>query len=216
MRFAARAATIAFFVFWHLVRWAAVWVALVAALRPRARRQAWFGDCLLALFRDLGATFIKVGQIMSTRPDLLPPHVIAALEKLQDQVGPFDYPWVQRTFLEDFGRPPEEIFEEFAREPIASASVAQVHRARLPGGRVVAVKVRRPKIDRIVQQDRAEPAGCRRHQAGAGPLPREGGGFPAAESRPSWIPGRRLGDENAPARPEGCAVSAKPSMSILA
>jgi len=153
MRFAARAATIAFFVFWHLVRWAAVWVALVAALRPRARRQAWFGDCLLALFRDLGATFIKVGQIMSTRPDLLPPHVIAALEKLQDQVGPFDYPWVQRTFLEDFGRPPEEIFEEFAREPIASASVAQVHRARLPGGRVVAVKVRRPKIDRIVQFD---------------------------------------------------------------
>lgn len=154
-RFWGRAVTIAFFVLWHGLRWFFGWLALLVAFRPREQRRRWFGDCLLGLFTDLGATFIKVGQIMSTRPDLLPPHVIAALEKLQDQVRPFSYAEVRQTILEDLGGVPEEIFEEFSKEPIASASVAQVHRARLPGGRVVAVKVRRPRIDQIVQFDLA-------------------------------------------------------------
>jgi ubiquinone biosynthesis protein len=153
--FLARAATIAFFLMWHFVRWFAVWLAMIVGARGQVRRRAWFGECLLGLFRDLGATFIKVGQIMSTRPDLLPPWVIDALEKLQDQVGPFEYEHVQRTLLEDFGRPPEELFEELARDPIASASVSQVHRARLHDGRIVAVKVRRPRIDEIVGFDLA-------------------------------------------------------------
>jgi ubiquinone biosynthesis protein len=155
LRFLGRAATIAFFLAWHFVRWFAVWLAMLVAFRPRARRQDWFGDCLLALFRDLGATFIKVGQIMSTRPDLLPPHVIRALEKLQDQVGPFDHADVVRTFQEELGAIPETLFAEFSREPIASASVAQVHRARLADGRVVAVKVRRPHLEKIVRFDLA-------------------------------------------------------------
>lgn len=153
LRFLGRAATIFFFVGWHFVRWFVVWLAQLLSWRPKARRQEWFGDCLLALFRDLGATFIKVGQIMSTRPDLFPPHVIHALEKLQDQVGPFAWADVQRTIFEDLGAIPEQAFREFSVDPIASASVAQVHRAVLADGRVVAVKVRRPRITQIVEFD---------------------------------------------------------------
>ena len=90
---------------------------------------------------------------LSTRPDLFPPHLIHELETLQDNVGPFPYEHVQRTFLEAFGKPPEEMFAEISPVPIASASVAQVHKARLPDGRIVAVKVRRPKIEQIVEFD---------------------------------------------------------------
>src|SRR5262245_22642901 len=81
----------------HLARFSVVWLAMAVALRPRSRRREWFGACVLALFRDLGATFVKVGQIMSTRPDLLPPHVIRALERLQDDVGPFPLGQVHET-----------------------------------------------------------------------------------------------------------------------
>jgi ubiquinone biosynthesis protein len=155
LRLVARAATIAAFLAWHTLRWLAVWLGLLLTLRSRERRRTWFGACLLALFRDLGATFIKLGQIMSSRPDLIPPHVILALEKLQDQVGPFAWEHVEQTLGEDFGAPPAALFESIEHEPIASASVAQVHRARLPGGRVVAVKVRRPRIVPIVDFDLA-------------------------------------------------------------
>jgi ubiquinone biosynthesis protein len=150
-----RAAVIALFLMWHSVRWFAGWLALLVTLRGKQVRQEWFAASLLALFRDLGATFIKVGQIMSTRPDLLPPHIVRALEQLQDRVGPFAFSHVQRMIGEDFGAPVEEIFAEWAPEPIASASVAQVHRARLPDGRLVAVKVRRPDLERIVPFDLA-------------------------------------------------------------
>src|SRR6185369_7768021 len=129
------------------------WVVLLLLLQPRGRRQDWFASCVVGLFRALGATFVKVGQIMSTRPDLFPPHVIKALETLQDNVGPFEYGLVQQTFLEEFGKPPEELFAEISPVPIASASVAQVHKARLKDGRIVAVKVRRPKLDELVAFD---------------------------------------------------------------
>jgi len=121
--------------------------------RSLADRQALFGQSVLSLFRRLGATFIKVGQIMSTRPDLLPPHVIAALSRLQDDVGPFPYHHVERTLAEDFGQPIASLYREFSPVPIASASVAQVHRARLPSGQVVAVKVRRPDIEELCAFD---------------------------------------------------------------
>jgi ubiquinone biosynthesis protein len=150
-----RAVVIAFFLAWHSVRWLFGWLAMLVTARDRAARQEWFAASLLALFRDLGATFIKVGQIMSTRPDLLPPHIIRALETLQDRVGPFAFAHVRRALGEDFGAPPEELFEELSQEPIASASVAQVHRARLHDGRLVAVKVRRPDLESIVPFDLA-------------------------------------------------------------
>jgi ubiquinone biosynthesis protein len=149
LRLFARALTILFLFVRTGVWYALGWCGMRLAGRDRASRQAFFGTCVFELFRDLGATFIKVGQIMSTRPDLLPPHVIEALQRLQDDVGPFPFSLVKKTIEADFARPLDELFVEFALRPIASASVAQVHKARLPGGELVAVKVRRPDIEEL-------------------------------------------------------------------
>jgi len=147
----------AFVIFWLLVETSVVYALRYLGMRAtgksRADRQAMFGKTVLGLFRRLGATFIKVGQIMSTRPDLLPPHVISALASLQDNVGPFPYSDVERTLSEDFGQPVADLFSEFSRTPIASASVAQVHKARLRSGQLVAVKVRRPDIEELCAFD---------------------------------------------------------------
>ncbi|HPH28849.1 MAG TPA: AarF/UbiB family protein [Pseudomonadota bacterium] len=153
LRLFLRALTILFLVVRTALRYGLGWTWLRLRGRPLSERQAFFGTCVLALFRSLGATFIKVGQIMSTRPDLLPPHVIAALSRLQDDVGPFPFAQVQRTIEEDLGRPLAELFAEFSPQPIASASVAQVHRARLPSGELCAIKVRRPDIEELCAFD---------------------------------------------------------------
>jgi ubiquinone biosynthesis protein len=100
-------------------------------------------------------TFIKVGQIMSTRPDLVPEYITQALIHLQDNVGPFPYEEVERTILEDLGQPVSLLFAEFSLTPLASASVAQVHKARLHDGQIVAVKVRRPDAAKICTFDLA-------------------------------------------------------------
>lgn len=134
-------------------RYCVGWCWMRLCGRGLEERQAFFGARVLALFRSLGATFIKVGQIMSTRPDLLPPHIISALSQLQDNVGPFDFDQVRKILAEDLGRPLREVFAAFDETPIASASVAQVHRAVLPAGDVVAVKVRRPNIEDLCAFD---------------------------------------------------------------
>ncbi|HEX2659331.1 MAG TPA: AarF/UbiB family protein [Polyangia bacterium] len=139
----------------HAARWWIGWIGLLLGFAGRARRQAWFGEVVLDSFRDLGVTFIKVGQIMSTRPDLLPDYITRALEHLQDDVGPFPSEQATRTIAEDFGRPASEIFAELAPVPIASASVSQVHKARLRDGRLVAIKVRRPKVIELCTFDLA-------------------------------------------------------------
>src|SRR3954466_6886090 len=154
-RLLARAARIGFLVGKHWVRFWLGWIALLFRRSGRARRQDWFGQVVLDLFRDLGATFIKVGQIMSTRPDLIPDHVSRALERLQDDVGPFPQQAAVRMIEEDFGRPMAELFAEFAPVPLASASVSQVHKARLPNGRIIAVKVRRPNVIELCTFDLA-------------------------------------------------------------
>lgn len=135
--------------------WFLGWIGLLVTLRPRAVRRRWFASRLAQLLVALGATFVKVGQIMSTRPDLFPPHVIAALTRLQDDVGAFAWRHVERSIAEDFGAPIDTLFARFDRTPIASASVAQVHRAALPDGREVAVKVRRPRLPDVVRFDLA-------------------------------------------------------------
>lgn len=94
---------------------------------------------------EIGGTFIKFGQMLAMQSDLLPLKYCAALFSLFDRVPPFDYPEVERTFLEDLGKSPQQTFEFFDQSPIATGSIGQVHIATL-GGRKVAVKVRRPTI----------------------------------------------------------------------
>jgi ubiquinone biosynthesis protein len=102
---------------------------------------------------ELGTTFIKLGQMLSTRPDLVGAKVAQELSKLQDN-APADPPGVVRTTLEsELGRPLGELFAEFDETPLASASIGQVHRARLPGGQLVAVKVQHPGIESKVRTD---------------------------------------------------------------
>lgn len=146
LRLFGRAVKILLLVGKHGLRFVAGWTKLLVTRAERARRQAWLADVVLALFRDLGATFIKIGQIMSTRPDLVPDHICRALERLQDDVGPFPFEAAARTVEQDFGRPIRELFAELAPVPLASASVSQVHKARLADGRIVAVKIRRPNV----------------------------------------------------------------------
>lgn len=153
LRLLARALVICLLLVETALRYGLVYLGYRLTGRSLADRQALFGESVLGLFRRLGATFIKVGQIMSTRPDLLPPHVILALSRLQDDVGPFPFAQVERTIAEDFGQPIAALFREFSPQPIASASVAQVHRARLPDGHLVAVKVRRPDIEELCAFD---------------------------------------------------------------
>jgi ubiquinone biosynthesis protein len=153
LRFTGRGLWIALLLLGHGLLWFVGWLALFVSFRGKAARQAWFGRRLAALLIGLGATFVKVGQIMSTRPDLFPPHIIGALTRLQDDVGAFAWRHVERAFREDFGKGPDELFARFDRAPVASASVAQVHKAALADGTEVAVKVRRPGLPELVAFD---------------------------------------------------------------
>jgi ubiquinone biosynthesis protein len=114
------------------------------------------GRALRLMLEGLGATFVKVGQIMSTRPDLLPSEIIAELVQLQENVRPFAVAEVKRVVEEDLREPLNNLFDDFEVVPIASASVAQVHRAKLKGSSIqLAIKVLRPSIARWAELDRS-------------------------------------------------------------
>ncbi|MFI6645714.1 ABC1 kinase family protein [Streptomyces sp. NPDC050504] len=100
-----------------------------------------------------GTTFVKLGQLMSTRRDLLPEVYVEELSRLQDQVPAAPWPEVERTLLDALGAPPDEVFAHFERLPLAAASVAQVHAAVLKDGTRVIVKVQRPGIREQVERD---------------------------------------------------------------
>ncbi|MFZ5632605.1 MAG: ABC1 kinase family protein [Bacillota bacterium] len=102
---------------------------------------------------ELGPTFVKTGQILSTRSDLIPPDFITELEKLQDRVAALRFETVKQQIERELGRSLEELFAGFEPEPLAAASIGQVHRAVLPGGREVIVKVQRPDIEKIIDVD---------------------------------------------------------------
>jgi ubiquinone biosynthesis protein len=102
---------------------------------------------------ELGPTYVKLGQILSVRPDIIPARLAAELEQLQDRVPPVPFAAIREVVEDDLHAPIEEIFASFEEQPMASASIAQVHRASLPDGTPVAVKVRRPDIVATVQAD---------------------------------------------------------------
>lgn len=102
---------------------------------------------------DLGPIFVKFGQILSTRRDLLPDDIAVELAKLQDQVTPFDNQTAYNIIEKSLGHPLDEIFSDFSKTPFASASVAQVHAATLHSGEEVIVKVLRPNIKPVIQRD---------------------------------------------------------------
>src|SRR5262245_31358631 len=107
------------------------------------------------LLDELGPTFVKFGQLLSTRPDVVPPDILVELRKLQDDVRPFPYEDVQRVIEEELELSIDKLFVEFEERPIAAASIGQVHRAVLPNGRRVAVKVQRPDAPRQIEADLA-------------------------------------------------------------
>lgn len=121
-------------------------------IRDRARQR---GQLLRWSFEVLGASFIKAGQLISSRPDIFAPEVIAALRGLQDHVHTFPFRKVRRVIERELARPLEEVFAELEREPVAAGSVAQVHRGVLHDGTEVAVKVLRPRVRAQVRRDAA-------------------------------------------------------------
>ena len=130
------------------------------AVRPWVRRALFWRDLsqppavrLRLALEALGPIFVKFGQMLSTRRDLLPTDMADELAKLQDRVPPFPVEQVIATLERHYRKPVDEVFTEFDRTPIASASVAQVHFARLPDGTPVAVKVLRPGIDDVIAHD---------------------------------------------------------------
>jgi ubiquinone biosynthesis protein len=111
------------------------------------------GRHLREMLDELGPTFVKFGQLLSTRPDVVPPDIIAELRGLQDDVRPFPYADVERTIEEELGQPVARLFTHFDETPLAAASIGQVHRATLPNGRDVVVKVQRPNAPRQIESD---------------------------------------------------------------
>jgi ubiquinone biosynthesis protein len=113
------------------------------------------GQHLREMLDELGPTFVKFGQLLSTRPDVLPPDIIAELRGLQDDVRPFPLADVEQVIEEELGLSIDKLFSEFEDRAVAAASIGQVHRATLPNGKRVAVKVQRPGAPRQIEADLA-------------------------------------------------------------
>lgn len=120
--------------------------------RERLERMTRAERVRLAM-EELGPTYVKLGQVLSTRPDLIPVDFIHELAKLQDEVPPFPFEDVHRIISRELGDTPNRIFEKFDESPRASASIGQVHRAVLKDGDQVAVKVQRPGIQKTIEVD---------------------------------------------------------------
>ncbi len=105
------------------------------------------------VLEELGPTFIKLGQVLSTRPDILPENFILELKKLREDVKPMPFPAIKKTLEDSFDDSLENVFSEFSEQPIATASIGQVYTGKLHSGEEVVIKVRRPGIDLIIKND---------------------------------------------------------------
>ncbi len=119
-------------------------------VEPDVRARA---EAFAASLEQMGPAYVKFGQLLSTRPDIVPPEYIAVLESFQDDVGPFSFADVERIVEEELGAKISKIFDEFEAVPIAAASLGQVHRAVLRDGREVVVKVQRPNVREQVRNE---------------------------------------------------------------
>ena len=124
------------------------WIGRDGAEMPSDR-----GRRLREMLDELGPTFVKFGQLLSTRPDIVPPDIVVELQKLQDDVRPIPFEDVRRVIHEELGLTIEQAFLEFDEQPTAAASIGQVHHALLPNGERVAVKVQRPNAPRQIESD---------------------------------------------------------------
>ena len=123
------------------------------SIEAAANARLSVGERLRLSCEQLGPTFVKIGQILSTRPDIFSPEIAGELEKLQDSANPFPFADVRQVIESEFGQPMEEVFAWIDPEPIAAASLSQVHRAGLPTGQTVVVKVQRPGIKAGIETD---------------------------------------------------------------
>ena len=147
-----RAAALLFYLSQHTARFVLSLVFSKLGWRRRSS-QTLIGESLADLCDSMGATFIKIGQILSTRCDLLPLGIMTPLSRLQDRIKPFSFRYVPVLIKDQFGHSLTDIFCEFEQEPLSSASVGSVYRARLRTGQLVAVKIRRPNIVQQVSCD---------------------------------------------------------------
>jgi len=120
---------------------------------PKSDEKMTTAQKVVLMLQELGPTFIKLGQVLSTRPDIIPHDYIKELKKLQDDVAPISFETVKQVIEEEFGCEIYEVFKSFDETPLASASIGQVHRAVLASGQEVVVKVRRPDIEKIIGVD---------------------------------------------------------------
>jgi ubiquinone biosynthesis protein len=111
------------------------------------------GVRLREMLDELGPTFVKFGQLLSTRPDIVPPDIVFELKALQDSVTPFPFQQARGVVEEELGLTLEQLYLDFDETPVAAASIGQVHRATLPNGRKVIVKVQRPNAPRQIEAD---------------------------------------------------------------
>ncbi len=133
-------------------------IRLLVVLSARTvRRNSWrhcLGECLASVFESLGGGYLKIGQILATRADLLPPDLLTPLRRLHDQARSFPAAEARRLLEASIGQPVERIFSTFDPVPVSSASIAQVHRAVLrESGREVAIKIKRPGIETALDSD---------------------------------------------------------------
>ncbi len=126
----------------------------ILSRKPRPKvEQFTRAERVRMVLEELGPAFVKLGQIMSTRPDLIPSEFIEEFTKLQDQVPPFPFDDVKQIVEKELRESIDHFFDVFEEVPIAAASIGQVHKARLKDGEDVVVKVQRPKIRKTIEVD---------------------------------------------------------------